>query len=76
MLLSLVPAESVAAAPSQMPADAVSLRLEVPQFKRAVTLEIAISPGQVLIREGVRGLTYTTPSAVAEITSFVRRTSP
>ncbi len=73
LLLSLAQAETVTAAPSQMPPDTIKLRLEIPQFKREVLLEIAISPGQVLVREGARGLTFTSPSTVAEVTSFLRR---
>ncbi|MBU6414513.1 MAG: hypothetical protein KGS45_13720 [Planctomycetes bacterium] len=73
LTLSLAQAEAVAAAPSPMPAGTISLRLEVPAFKREVVLDVAISPGEVLIREGARGLRFMSPSTVAEITSFLRR---
>jgi hypothetical protein len=73
LTLALAQAASVQPPPSNIPADALTLRLESTHLEREITLHITIAPGQVTILDATRSLTYTDPSTVGILTTFLRQ---
>lgn len=66
-------AETVSAAWSETPADAVMVHIYSPLRKEPVQLQMWIRPGQAMIADGARGLVYTDPSAVLALSLLMPR---
>lgn len=66
-------ADSVSAAPSERPPDAVTLQLHSALRKEPTQLQMWVRAGQVTIIEGDRCLVYTTPSDVLALSNLLPR---